>query len=175
MSIMKVGAAALEVDQIFGAGDVGIPMRADGGSDVTPGAEAHDADALPIDIPGFGVGSDQADGALAVEHGNGLAVGSDAVFKHEGGDAVVVQPMADIHAFVTSGQVGVTTTGADDDGAAIGFGGVGQKFCEGGDVGIGIAQCARGLVGPQTDHFSGAWLRSWVQLPSADPAIVRKI
>jgi hypothetical protein len=90
---------------------------------VGSGGEAEDADAVGVDLPFGGVLADQAHGALGVFEGCGgfghvgAGVG-DAVLEQDAGDALGVEPVADLGAFEVDGEDVVAAAGEDDDGCA---------------------------------------------------------
>ena len=130
------------------SGEIGAALRIElesgGGSDVTSGGEANDADAVRVEGPFFRAGADEADGLKAVSGGErfelldaafgdagsvliGIAGADEAVLENEGGDADGVEPVRDFDAFVVDGEPAETSSGADDDGGAGSAGGIREK------------------------------------------------
>src|SRR4029079_3523712 len=76
-----------------------------------------------IDTEFLGPRPDGADRALGVLQGDRVAITFSAVpiVADKSGDAMVVQPAADLRSFVIHRQVAVTAAGTDDDPGASGF------------------------------------------------------
>lgn len=116
---------------------------------MTAGGEADDTDALWVEVPGFCIGADEADGALSVgERGGVVVFWGEAVAKDEGGDAVIGEPLSD-DAGLVSCETAVPAARADDEGGAGGFVGGWEEDLDGGDIGGGIAELSWGFVRPE--------------------------
>src|SRR5579859_3226711 len=74
---------------------------------------------------------------------------SQSVAQHEGGDAVTVQPLGGIFAFVADSEAAVAPAGADDDGRARRLVGRGQVNRPSGFVALLGADGAGGAFGPE--------------------------
>jgi len=114
------------------------------------GARAHDADALPIDVPFVRLGTGEPHGAGGVVEHRRMAVAlrAEPVFQDEPGDAVVRQPFGVAGAFVGR-EAAVTATRADDDGRA---GRLVRRGQEGGErrlVVVLVPERARGAIRPE--------------------------
>jgi len=58
--------------------------------------EAHDADAVGIDVPFLGVGTHRAKGALCVEKWYCGSTFREPVLQHDPCDAMLVEPLGDV-------------------------------------------------------------------------------
>ena len=147
----EVGAGRRPVRGVSGGGVAGVVVGAGGGGEVASGREAHDADAGWIDAVGGGAVAHQAEGALGVLEGNGVAVAiaAEAIVEDVGGDAEAVEEAGWLDAFVVLGESAVAAAGADDDGAAVGLSGFGGVEIEGGLVFWSGAGGLGGAVGPE--------------------------
>ena len=147
----EIGSGGGAVDGVGGGGVAGIVVGAGGGGEVTSGGEAHDADAGGVDGVGVGAVAHEADGALGILEGDGVAVAvaAEAVVEDVGGDAEGVEEAGGLDAFVVFGETAVAAAWADDDGAAVGEGGIGGVEVEGGLVFFGGAGGLGSALGPE--------------------------
>ena len=108
------------------------------------GRETEQADAFGVDAEATGIVAQQVEGAAAIPHGDGIAVGAvvlhQAVIKHEGLDVVrVCEVLGDGLLLPGIGQVIVAATRNDEDGGLIrGFAVGGNVLAHEGDVAAGI-------------------------------------
>ena len=91
----SIGARALAIDWVRIVSPTRIKDRRCGHSAVAASAEAKHADLLRVDIPGFGVGANQPDGAADVIGRNRIAVRRNTVLNHGRCQAQAVQPKRD--------------------------------------------------------------------------------
>ena len=47
---------------------------------------------------------------------------AEPIFEHDRGDAMRIQPVGDLHAFMVQCQTAVAASGANDDGGTVGIG-----------------------------------------------------
>jgi hypothetical protein len=117
-------------------------MPASGGAD--------DADALWVEVPFASTRADEADGAGDVLQFDGImvAVETEAVFEDETRDTLAGEPFGIALAFMRR-KVGVTATGANDHGRAVGGAVRREKWREGRNVLRGGAESAGCFAGPK--------------------------
>ena len=96
-------------------GRVGLFIEFAGGANgqMAAGGKSHDADAIGIDAPFGGVGTDLANGALRILEG-ALAVVGATIFKNDGGHAVGGEKFRDFRAFEIPCEDAVAAARADD-------------------------------------------------------------
>jgi len=114
------------------------------------GGRSPDAEAVGIDAVLCGVGADEAHGAAAVVDLDWIAIRLDTVIEDKGGHPLRVEPGGDLEALVAHGYMLVTSAGNDQDGGA-GGARLRQEGIHAGLIGLGVAECAGGSVGPQED------------------------
>lgn len=170
---LEIGAAAGLVDGVGSTGLSGVGFHGGKGSEFTASGKTHDADTIRLDVPFGGAAAHDAQGAAGVGHGVVLdgvgAVGfaGEAVLEDEGSDAARLEPLGEGAAFMAEAEFFVAAAGADDDGGAGGFGGVGEVGGEAwvvdvADVGAfeglgfgGAGFRAGGAVWPEGKRFCG--------------------
>ena len=89
---------------------------------MTAGGEAHDADALRIEMPLGGVRVDSGEGVLRIDKRRAIA-GSvrgrrHAVFHESGVDTDAIEPLADLAAFEIEREDAIAPAGENYDGSA---------------------------------------------------------
>ena len=131
-------------------------MGDQGGGEMSAGGRTHDADAFGVEFPFLGPGAHGADGAGGIlQHRRMMiAAGGESIFQDEAGNALFVQPKRVALAFMLR-ETAVAATRANHDGRARGFGRVGQKDGERGDVFFRVAQGAGSAVGPEGEGIRG--------------------
>ncbi len=137
-------------------------FRGEIAGEVSAGGESPDADLVGVEAEVGGVAADVADGARAVEHGDGISVsGTEAVLEDKCCDAVRGQPSGFDRPFFFNDEVGVAAAGQDDDGGADPgpFGWVVEELR---DVGWSCALGKWGGARPQRSCLGKAtWLVFW--------------
>lgn len=84
------------------------------------GGEAHDADAVRLEIPFRRATAHHADGATGIGHRvilnrvSGAHLASETVFQDKRRDAMIAQPFRQRVAFMAETQLGMSSTGRDD-------------------------------------------------------------
>src|SRR5437660_1341878 len=101
-------------------------MRASGGGEMAAGGEAHDADAVRIDLPFRGARADETNGPLGVlqrrrMNRRGTNFRGDAVLQDKCRHAEVVEELRDLLAFMVVGEEAVAASRTDDDRRAVGL------------------------------------------------------
>jgi len=110
----EVRARAGVVDRVLWREKRRLILRHEVRGEVTAGGEAPDADLCVRNVELLCFGSHQADGAQAVEHLSGIAIGSHAIVQNKGGNAMRLKPERDGLAFWRS-EVVITAAGDDEN------------------------------------------------------------
>ena len=174
---LEVGAAGLLFDGIGGVFLAGIVLHGGKGGEFAPSREAEDADAVGLDVPFGSTIANGADGTAGVGHGvilNGVGAAffaGEAVFEHEGGDAVVAEPFGQSVTLMAKAKLRMTAAGADDDSGASGFVSGGDKWRDAGVMYVDDVAAfgffrlgrtgfgARGAHGPEREGSRGVSVR----------------
>ena len=85
------------------------------------GTKAHDADSLGIDTPRCRMMAKQPHRALGIQHRHRLAVWRNPIPEHKAAYAVPGQPLANIFALMSYGQMGVPPARTNKHGTAVSF------------------------------------------------------
>ena len=144
----EIGPGADAIDDIGAGGVAGVEMGGGGGGEVAAGAEAHDADFGGIDMIPGGADADRAERALRiVDHGRVAILGAETIAEDESGNALRVEPLGNLLAFVIDGERAVSATGADNTGFSVRV--LSNPGRERGDVLFLRALSARRAAGPE--------------------------
>ena len=118
----EIGAATDFVSVVHGVVSALVEIRAGSGGEMASGGESEHTDALGVDLPFASVVADEADGALGVLEGRGVArsagAGGHTVLEQGAVDADGVEPAADLGAFEVEGEDVVASAWKDDHGGA---------------------------------------------------------
>jgi hypothetical protein len=111
----KIRAAADAVDGIGGAGLARVEVRGGAHREVAARGKSHDANLIGRNVPVGRMRPERADRALRVAQLYGMVIlWAQAILQNERNNALRVQKIRDLAAFVIHREIGVTAAGANN-------------------------------------------------------------